>query len=109
MNKFCRIEDPRQIFNHIRLVVSTRFSIFKFMTFIIFIFRSICNIQDKLFIQCGRFSFFFRPKLPTLLIQKLMTAVGLGQQGSQAVGSGFESLPCQIFLRFIPNISTRKK
>ena len=33
-----------------------------------------------------------------------MTAVGLGQQGSQAVGSGFESLPCQIFLRFIPNI-----
>ena len=33
-----------------------------------------------------------------------MTAVGLGQQGSQAVGSVFESLPCQIFLRFIPNI-----
>ena len=26
-----------------------------------------------------------------------MTAVGLGQQGSQAVGSGFESLPCQNF------------
>ena len=33
-----------------------------------------------------------------------MTAVGVGQQGSQEVGSGFESLPCQIFLRFIPNI-----
>ena len=33
-----------------------------------------------------------------------MTAVGLGQQGSQAVDSGFESLPCQIFLRYIPNI-----
>ena len=33
-----------------------------------------------------------------------MTAVGLGQQGSQAVSSGFESLSCQIFLRFIPNI-----
>ena len=33
-----------------------------------------------------------------------MTAVGLGQQGSQAVGSGFESLPCQKFLQFIPNI-----
>ena len=33
-----------------------------------------------------------------------MTAVGLGQQGSQAVGSGFETLSCQIFLRFIPNI-----
>ena len=33
-----------------------------------------------------------------------MTVVGLEQQGSQAVGSGFESLPCQIFLRFIPNI-----
>ena len=33
-----------------------------------------------------------------------MTAVGLGQQGSQAVGSGCESLPCQRFLRFITNI-----
>ena len=33
-----------------------------------------------------------------------MTAVGLGQQGSQAVGSGLESLPCQYFLRFIPDI-----
>ena len=33
-----------------------------------------------------------------------MTAVGLGQQGSQEVGSVFESLSCQIFLRFIPNI-----
>ena len=33
-----------------------------------------------------------------------MTAVGLEQQGSQAVGSGLESLSCQIFLRFIPNI-----
>ena len=32
-----------------------------------------------------------------------MTAVGLGQQGSQAVGSGFESLHRQKFLRFIPN------
>ena len=31
-----------------------------------------------------------------------MTAVGLGQQGSQAVGSGFESLPCQKPLRFHP-------
>ena len=29
-----------------------------------------------------------------------MTAVGLGHQGSQAVGSGFESLPCQKALRF---------
>ena len=33
-----------------------------------------------------------------------MTAVGLGQQRSQAVDSGFESLSCQIFLWFIPNI-----
>ena len=31
-----------------------------------------------------------------------MTAVGLGQ-GSQAAGSGFESLPGQKFLQFIPN------
>ena len=37
-----------------------------------------------------------------------MTAVGLGQQGSQAVGSGFESLPCQKFLRFIQHFSIPK-
>ena len=30
-----------------------------------------------------------------------MTAVGVGQQGSQAVGSGFESLPWQNSLRVI--------
>ena len=29
-----------------------------------------------------------------------MTAVGSGQHGSEAVGSGFKSLSCQIFLRF---------
>ena len=34
-----------------------------------------------------------------------MSAVGLGQQGSQAVGSGFELLPCQKFLRFIQHFS----
>ena len=33
-----------------------------------------------------------------------MGAVGLGQQGSQAVGLVIESLSCQILLRFIPNI-----
>ena len=33
-----------------------------------------------------------------------MAAVGLGQQGSQAVDSVFESLSCEIFLRFIPYI-----
>ena len=33
-----------------------------------------------------------------------MTAVGLGQQRSQAVALGFESFPGQKFLRFIPNI-----
>ena len=38
-----------------------------------------------------------------------MTAVGVGQQGSQAVGLGFESLPCQKFLRFIPNIFRHPK
>ena len=26
-----------------------------------------------------------------------MTAVGLGQQGSQVVGSGFQSLSCKLF------------
>ena len=29
-----------------------------------------------------------------------MTVVGLGQHGSEAVGPGFESLSCQIILRF---------
>ena len=29
-----------------------------------------------------------------------MTAVGLGHHGSEAVGPGFESLSCQILLRF---------
>ena len=38
-----------------------------------------------------------------------MKAIGLGQQGSQAVGSGFKSLPCQNFLRFIPNIFRYRK
>ena len=38
-----------------------------------------------------------------------MTPVGVGQQGSQAVGSWFESLPCQNFLRFIPNIFPHPK
>ena len=33
-----------------------------------------------------------------------MTAVWFGQQRSQAVGSGFESLSCQIFLRFTLSI-----
>ena len=31
-----------------------------------------------------------------------MTGVRLGQQRSQAVGVGFESLLCQMFLRFFP-------
>ena len=60
------------------------------------IFRRICNKQEKLFIQWGRFSFFSDQNCQLLLFKK-MTAVGLGQQGSQAVGSGFESLACQIF------------
>ena len=33
-----------------------------------------------------------------------MTAVGIGQQRSQEVGLGVESLPGQKYLRFIPNI-----
>ena len=33
-----------------------------------------------------------------------MTTVGLGEQGSQAVGSGIKCLPCQKFLRFFPII-----
>ena len=33
-----------------------------------------------------------------------MIAVWLGQQRSQAVGSGFESLSCQIFLRYTLSI-----
>ena len=45
---------------------------------------------------------FFQTKIANFFYSKKMEAVGLGQQGSQAVGSG--SLSCQIFLRFIPNI-----
>ena len=52
----------------------------------------------------GSFFFFFQSKIANFFIQNKMTAVGLGQQSSQAVGSGFESLSCQIFLRFIFNI-----
>ena len=33
-----------------------------------------------------------------------MTAIRLGQQRSQAIGLGFESLPCQELLRVITNI-----
>ena len=33
-----------------------------------------------------------------------MTVVGFGQQGSQAVGSGFESQLCRNFLWHITNI-----
>ena len=46
---------------------------------------------------------FFRPKLPTFF-SKINNSSGLGQHGSQAVGSGLESPSYQIFLRFIPNI-----
>ena len=38
-----------------------------------------------------------------------MTAVGVGQHVSQAVGSGFESLPCEKFLLFILNIFRHPK
>ena len=38
-----------------------------------------------------------------------MTAVGLGQQRSQAVGLGFETLSCEILLRLIPNIFRYKQ
>ena len=59
----------------------------------------------KIIHSVGSFFFFFiSAKLPTLFNQKKMTAQGLGQQGSQAVGSRFESLPHQKILRFIPNI-----
>ena len=60
-------------------------------------------MQEKLFIQEGRFFLFFQTKIANPFSSK-KPAVGLGQQGSQAVGSGFESLSCQTFLRFILNI-----
>ena len=44
--------------------------------------RSICNMQEKLFIQFGRF---FQTKFANFLCKKL-TAVRLGQQDSEAVG-----------------------
>ena len=47
-------------------------------------FFRIFNMQEKLFISRTVF-LFFRPKESNILIQKQMTAIGLGQQGSQAV------------------------
>ena len=47
---------------------------------------------------------FFQTESANFFIQRKMTAVGLGRQGSQTVGSGFESVPCQKCLRFIPKI-----
>ena len=48
--------------------------LFKLTKKLFIIFRSICNIQEKLFIQYsvqwGQISFFFSAKLPTLFIQK---------------------------------------
>ena len=38
-----------------------------------------------------------------------MTALGVEKQGSQAVGSVFDSLPCQNLLRFIPNVFRHAK
>ena len=59
----------------------------------------------------GSFFFFLSDQNCQLFLfkNKWMTAVGLGQQGSQAVGSGFESLPCQNFVRFIPNVFRYQK
>ena len=52
----------------------------------------------------SRVVYFFRPNLPILFNRKLMITVGLGQQGSQTLRLGLESLSCQMFLWFIPNI-----
>ena len=70
-----------------------------------FLFFAVYEIYKKKYslstVYSGvKFLFFFSVKLPTPFIQNKMTAVGLGQQRSQAVGLGFESLSCQIFLRF---------
>ena len=47
---------------------------------------------------------FFQTEIAIFFILREMTAVGLGRQGFQTVGSGFESVPCQKCLRFIPKI-----
>ena len=50
----------------------------------------------------------FRPKLPTLFVEKEMTAVGLRLRSTSFSSSrfgGFESQPYQKFLLFIPNFS----
>ena len=67
-----------------------------------FLFFFAAYVKCKKNHSVGSF-FFISDQSCQLFIQKQMTAVGLGQQGSQAVGSGFQSLPCQTFLRFIPN------
>ena len=63
------------------------------------IYKKNCSLSRVVF---PLLNFFNLRKLPTLFIQKHMAAVGLDQQHSKAVGLGFESLPGQKFLRFIP-------
>ena len=45
-------------------------------------------MQEKLFIQKGRFSFFFQSKIVNCFYPKINDSSGLGQQGSQALGPG---------------------
>ena len=45
-------------------------------------------MQKKIIRSLGSFFFCFSPKLLTFFIEKQMTAVGLRQQGSQAVDPG---------------------
>ena len=65
------------------------------------IFRRTCNMQQKFSWAVFLFS---QTKIANSSYSKKMTAVGLGQQGTQAVCSVLESLPCQAFIQFIPII-----
>ena len=64
----------------------------------IFIFRRICNMQEKLFIHS--FFFFFQSKIATSFYPKKMSAVGLGQQRSEAVGLGSNLCRVRYFYDF---------
>ena len=55
------------------------------------------------------FLFFYPTKTANSFCSKINDSGSVGQQGSQAVGSGLESLPCPKFLRFIPNIFRHPK
>ena len=64
----------------------------------VIIFRSICNMQEKIFIQKGHFSFFFSPTLPTFY-SKI-------KNRSRVKTTAFSSSRFGVRVSVVPNIFT---